>query len=134
MLMTSAAAAMVGFGMRMLRVGAVVERFFVQEKLGLRILTTIPTWKIWELSSCWMAPRWLLVGSSVRGKFSIVRRYVVCKFELERELSGWRYEEGAVERTACSVAWPLLSDIFYLHRVHEFAKGQAVSGFLCHVC
>ena len=59
MLMTSAAA-MVGFGMRMLRVGAVVERFFVQEKLGLRILTTIPTWKIWELSSCSMAPRRLL--------------------------------------------------------------------------
>ena len=81
-----------------------------------------------------LAARWLLVGSSVRGKFSIVRRYLVCKFELERELSGWRYEEGAVERTACSVAWPLLSDIFYLHRVHEFAKGQAVSGFLCHVC
>jgi hypothetical protein len=54
-----------------------VGRIFVREKLVLRILTTIPTWKIWELASCSMAPRRLLVGSSVRGKFSIVRRYVV---------------------------------------------------------
>ena len=71
----------------------------MREKLVLRIRTTIPTWKIWELASSSMAPRWLLGGCSVRGIFSIVRRYVVmvsrretaevAKFEIfDQEMAG----------------------------------------------
>ena len=43
----------------------------------LRILTTIPTLKIWLLAGCSMASRWLVGGCSLPGKSSIVSGYVV---------------------------------------------------------
>ena len=78
MLMTSDAAAMVGmmlialFGFDLIQKPRKIEeparnngaprRSWYKSAVGnrLRILTTIPTWKIWELSSCSMAPRRLL--------------------------------------------------------------------------